>query len=347
MKITKKLSASLLAAVLLLSLAFTAKASAPEVHVIAPEAVPSAGTEFSVLVELDDNPGIVSVRLALKYDKTTLQCTDIEKGYVTRNMIDVSNPNAVDGAMFAAGSAEPVSANGAIVTFTFMVLRSDAEVPRDLTLVELGVLDGDLLPYTVVQMNEQGEIISAPQESGGGSAGEGTGASSGIPVDSPSESGPERPPETDAAPAFPDIGSHWGRTYITKAADLGYFNGYEDGSFRPDNPVTRAQFVTVLWRMAGKPAPTQNCPFKDIPQDKWYTDAVIWAHEKGYVNGRTESLFAPNDNISRQEAMKILFGFAGGVRGMEMMFTSIYDSDFSDSSEIAEWAKPAMYWGYG
>ncbi len=167
---------------------------------------------------------------------------------------------------------------------------------------------------------------------------------SGLPEDAApngsDEAGPERVPKT----TFPDIAGHWGEQYIIQAAAFGLFNGFEDGSFRPDGTVTRGQYVTVLWRMAGKPMPTSPPPFADVEPDEWYADAVAWAYENGLINGRTETVFDPNGSISRQEAMKILFAYAGGVSGMESLFTSIYDSQFPDSGEIADWARPAMYW---
>ncbi len=148
------------------------------------------------------------------------------------------------------------------------------------------------------------------------------------------------------ADPFSDITGHWGESYIVKAAELGLFTGFEDATFRPDEPVTRSQYVTVIWRMAGSPPVTENAPFSDVPEGKWYSDAIAWAYERGLVKGRSEGIFDPQGSISRQEAMKILFDLNGGVSGTESLFTGLYDEGFTDSSQIADWAKPAMYWGF-
>lgn len=147
-------------------------------------------------------------------------------------------------------------------------------------------------------------------------------------------------------PTFTDTNGHWGQEFIDEAAQRGLFKGFGDGTFRPDTAVTRAQFVTVLWRMAGNPAVTAQTPFTDIAdQIDEFRTAIAWAYEKGYVNGTTETTFAPGDSLTRESAMKILFGYAGGQSGMEAMFTNVYDSVFTDSSAISAWAKAPMYWG--
>ena len=110
--------------------------------------------------------------------------------------------------------------------------------------------------------------------------------------------------------------------------------------------MARRQAKAVLWRMAGKPAAAKPAPFEDAASDAWFADAVAWACETGAVNGRSERVFDPDGAVTRQEAMKVVFLYAGGVSGMEAMLSTLYDSGFTDSGEIADWAKPAMYWGY-
>ncbi len=147
-------------------------------------------------------------------------------------------------------------------------------------------------------------------------------------------------------PAFSDTAGHWGLAYINKAAELGLFKGYEDGTFRPDAPVTRAQFVTVVWRMAGSEPVAAETPFTDIGGliDEFKT-AIAWAYSKGYVNGTTATTFSPDASLTREAAMKILFGYSGGQSGMEAVFTAVYDAVFTDSAAISSWGKAPMYWG--
>lgn len=137
--------------------------------------------------------------------------------------------------------------------------------------------------------------------------------------------------------------THWAFASVERAAELGLVTGYSDGTFRPDTPVTRAQFVLMLWRMCGKPAAAKAASFADASAD-WYQDALSWAVEKGYVNGLSDTRFGPDAPITRQQAMAILFRLNGGQSGTELTLTGIYEQTFADSTTIASWAKDATWW---
>lgn len=135
-----------------------------------------------------------------------------------------------------------------------------------------------------------------------------------------------------------------GADYIARASELGLIFGYEDGTFKPDRPVSRAQFVTILWRMAGQPQAAGTAAFADVPETAYYANAVSWANENGYVSGVAAGRFDPDGNITREQAVAILYRYAGNPVGTEGMISGIYDSQFSDSSSISGYAKTAVYW---
>ena len=144
--------------------------------------------------------------------------------------------------------------------------------------------------------------------------------------------------------SFRDVTStHWAFDSVERAAEMGLVTGYSDGTFRPDTPVTRAQFVLMLWRMCGKPAAAKAASFADASAS-WYQDALSWAVEKGYVNGLSDTRFGPDAPITRQQAMAILFRLNGGQSGSEQMLTGVYEQTFTDSGTIASWAKDATWW---
>lgn len=150
-----------------------------------------------------------------------------------------------------------------------------------------------------------------------------------------------------AESVFPDVADHWSKAYVARAVELGLFGGYEDGVFRPDAAMSRAQLVTVLYRMSGSPDVAGKTPFTDISaENAEFRRGIAWAYESGFIDGRTETVFDPSGGVTRQEAVKILFGLSGGASGPEALLTPIYDSGFADSAEIAPWAKSAMYWAY-
>ncbi len=145
---------------------------------------------------------------------------------------------------------------------------------------------------------------------------------------------------------FPDAKGHWAEEFITEAVELGLFKGNADGTFNPDANVTRAQFVTTLWRMAGTPDASKEYPFKDIEdQIPEFKSAIAWAYANGYISGVSETVFDPNGTLTREAGMKILHYYSGGKSGMELYLQAIYDAAFEDSSRISQWAKNSVYWG--
>ena len=152
------------------------------------------------------------------------------------------------------------------------------------------------------------------------------------------------PPES-APPRFTDTAGMWAESYINTAAERNLFQGYADGAFRPNNRLTRAQFMMVLWNLAGRPEPASEAPFTDMGgQIENFQKAVAWAYGQGYVNGTSAATFSPGEPLTRQAAMKILFGYHGGRRGAEVMLFDVYETTFVDSGRISAWAKDAMYW---
>lgn len=148
-----------------------------------------------------------------------------------------------------------------------------------------------------------------------------------------------------AAGSFEDTKGHWAEPYIDRAVDLGFINGYGNGNYGPDDQMTRAHFVTILWREAGQPEPSGKASFTDLdPKQTYYHKAVAWAEENGVINGVGENRFAPNSNVTREQIAATLFRMNGGVSGMEVMFGGIYDQVFQDSASISSWAKSAVWW---
>ena len=141
---------------------------------------------------------------------------------------------------------------------------------------------------------------------------------------------------------FGDIAGHWAESYITQAAGLGLVEG-NNGLYYPDDPMTRAEFVTILWRSAGAPAPEAPATFTDLTQD-WYRDAVAWAEDNGVINGVGDGKFDPLGSVTREQLVTILHRMAGTPSGMETMLASVYDGQYPDSGEIGGWARAALYW---
>lgn len=322
----------------------------------APDKLPDVGQTFTVTAELTGNIGLAAVQLSLGYDDSVVECTGIENGALVAGMLAASNPYATRdgvGAILAAATTTAVKTDGSLAVFTF---RVKAAGDAKLTLADalLSDTDGKALPlsYSLPALIAQGS--GSDSGSGSGSDAEKPGTDNKKSEDD-KKSEDEDKPEDEEKPAdgaqeevksgsFRDVTSaHWAFASVERAAELGLVTGYSDGTFRPDTPVTRAQFVLMLWRMCGKPAAAKAASFADASAD-WYQDALSWAVEKGYVNGLSDTRFGPDAPITRQQAMAILFRLNGGQSGTELTLTGIYEQTFADSTTIASWAKDATWW---
>ena len=322
----------------------------------APDKLPDVGQTFPVTAELTGNTGLAAVQLSLGYDDSVVECTGIENGALVAGMLAASNPYATRdgvGAILAAATTTAVKTDGSLAVFTF---RVKAAGDAKLTLADalLSDIDGKALSlsYSLPALIAQGS--GSDSGSGSGSDAEKPGTDNKKSEDD-KKSEDEDKPEDEEKPAdgaqeevksgsFRDVTSaHWAFASVERAAELGLVTGYSDGTFRPDTPVTRAQFVLMLWRMCGKPAAAKAASFADASAD-WYQDALSWAVEKGYVNGLSDTRFGPDAPITRQQAMAILFRLNGGQRGTELTLTGIYEQTFADSTTIASWAKDATWW---
>ena len=95
------------------------------------------------------------------------------------------------------------------------------------------------------------------------------------------------------------------------AAEKGITGGVGNGLFAPNQPCTRAQIVTFLWRAAGSPAPKQMSSFTDVPADAFYAKAVAWAVENGITGGTGDGKFSPDATCTRAQAVTFLYRASG------------------------------------
>ncbi|MDR1135257.1 MAG: S-layer homology domain-containing protein [Clostridiales Family XIII bacterium] len=142
-------------------------------------------------------------------------------------------------------------------------------------------------------------------------------------------SGPVGP--SYAAEDFPDISGHWAEGEIISATNYGYINGYVDGTFRPDNYISRAEFVKII-NTAMYYTEMTNITYKDVPVNEWYFYEVQKAQKAGYIEGDDSGLFRPDAQISRQETAVIL-GRISQEGDTEFSLTGV-----RDASRISDWA---------
>ncbi len=142
--------------------------------------------------------------------------------------------------------------------------------------------------------------------------------------------------EEDPCEQYTDLDANaWYAESVHFALVNGLFVGFGDGTFRPEAALSRAMVATVLYRQAGSPAVTGTSTFPDL-KDDWYADAVAWAQEAKVVIGDDKGLFRPDDDVTREEMVTMLYRFAAS---QNMDTTTTGDlSNFTDASSVQSYA---------
>ncbi|MFR4979299.1 MAG: S-layer homology domain-containing protein, partial [Butyricicoccus sp.] len=116
----------------------------------------------------------------------------------------------------------------------------------------------------------------------------------------------------ESVAAYTDLKTHWAKDAIAWTVTNKLFVGAYPTQFEPDHAMTRGMLVTVLYRLAGQPTAGQST-FTDIPADAYYKDAVAWASGLDLVAGIGNGKFAPDENVTCGQLVKILHQFVGGT----------------------------------
>ena len=161
-----------------------------------------------------------------------------------------------------------------------------------------------------------------------------------------SESVPEATPSvgdiSGAEDVFTDVPEDaWYNSAVEYVYENGLMNGTSETEFSPDTNITRGMFVTVLYRMEGSPETALDYGFADVPQDEYYAEAVAWADDYGIVLGYSETEFAPEQTISREQMAAIIYRYAG-YKGEDTTVQS--GAAYTDSESISDYALDAVAW---
>ena len=326
----------ILAAIIIWSLMATLTGAAMSSNSMTVSVTYQDGTEIGdtldVQVEVSGADATCAVQFALGYNDSVLDCLSITTGSALSGMMSATNPDASDGARIAAASATGIDINGVVATLQFRVIGSGS---YDFTIGDAIFADegGNEYAFTL-----EGAAASSPD-------------SPSTPTPSPSKPPvtenpqPSDEPDGESDSAFTDTIGHWAESYINEAAGLGLINGMDVGIYAPDSTMTRAQFVTILWRSKGSPEPNGTSSFTDLGAGSdWFSDAVAWAEENQVVDGVDVGKFDPNGQVTREQIATILFRMSGDEAGNGQQYADIYEQAFTDSVSVGSWAKEAVWW---
>ena len=193
----------------------------------------------------------------------------------------------------------------------------------------------------------RGSVSEKPEDNTNNSSGGGH-----RPTTKPSESKPGSTAETQKPiitgeninTVFADVQNNvWYSEAIAYVYNNGMMNGTEKG-FEPNAATTRAMIVTMLHRLEKEPA-AGVAGFADVAGGQWYSEAIAWAAVNGVVNGYSETKFAPNDEITREQLAAILYRYAQ-FKGLNVSAKGDL-SGFADGAAVSDWAVEAMQWAVG
>lgn len=132
----------------------------------------------------------------------------------------------------------------------------------------------------------------------------------------------------------------WYCANVQYAVAKGLFQGVTATEFRPSGQMTRGMAAMVLYRVAGAPPVSYAPLFTDVPEDRWYAPAAVWAGQN-QIDAGAEGRFRPNEDVTRQELAAMLYRYARSV-GADASGTDL--GAFTDGGSVADWAREALGW---
>ena len=148
------------------------------------------------------------------------------------------------------------------------------------------------------------------------------------------------------AAKFTDLDlKEWYHDGIHYCAARGLINGTSDTEFEPNATISRAEIVTMLWRLEGKPYVNYYMQFKDVPAEEYYTEAVRWAASEKIFDGYDTYSFGPEDEITREQLAAIIYRYVK-TKGESLPGSEQSQLPFGDAADISDWANEAVRWCY-
>ena len=340
----KRVCSFLLAMCMLMSMILPAGAAgAPTVTLTGGEV--KAGETITLTASIKDNPGLATYQLYFYYDTDVFELVLLEpagnfdeKGSILTNSIAAAeNRDRYDGqsgkdgvlGLWFNSTGSNVSGSGEMATI-YLRVKDGAQsgaynIGLDFSKANTINKDGDM-----VALKTSGTTVTV--KGNGGTA---------VKPEQPQK--PVTPEQGEDEVIFTDIAGNWAEDYILEAGKRGLVNGKSAGICDPNANMTRAEFMTILWRAVGSPAPRGKASFRDLPM-AWYQEPIAWAEENQITNGTSPTTFDPNGNVTREQMVTILHRMAGKPIGMETIFAELNAAKLQDSASVSSWAKDAVDW---
>lgn len=139
--------------------------------------------------------------------------------------------------------------------------------------------------------------------------------------------------------AFNDINNHWAKADIEKLAAKHLVDGTDESNFMPEEKITRAEFVTMLYRMLKLDYKEEEIIFKDVDNKSWFYKYVMGIYKEGLVNGTDSFNFSPNDYITREQMAVIIKRV---LTQDDYVYEETILDNYNDSNVLSNWAKEGV-----
>ncbi|MBR6515203.1 MAG: S-layer homology domain-containing protein [Clostridia bacterium] len=262
-----------------------------------------------------------------------------------RTTFDLSDPGSVEALIFDMwfDDAVTIYINGVMVRQYNCFLAGanmgysgcDRDTPLDITSQHLPFKIDDKTVLDSLNLKEEGNIIAVELYQSGMNSDD-------IYFDLTSltvQRSIKELPFTDVKP------NHWFAPAVSYCVNRGYVTGMTETTFVPNGKLTRAQFLTILAKLDGVDLTqyeTTDAGFTDVKTSHWYNEVVCWAVEKSYTSGISETLFGPNNNITRSQLARFFFVYSES-KGIPTDGKADL-SAFPDIAKLQEWARPSVEW---
>lgn len=144
----------------------------------------------------------------------------------------------------------------------------------------------------------------------------------------------------DNAKSFTDVTSGWYASDVEFLSARGIIDGFKDDTFKPNNDITRAEFIALLAKYEKIKQVNTTTEFKDVPSEKWYSSYVKWAKDNKIISGTGDGLFNPERKISREEVAVIMANYIKFKTGKDIK--NVDTTKFTDDKGISTWAKSSV-----
>lgn len=375
---TKKIIVFLLVA--LISVAYITVSAAELPTLTSSAYLSEEDNTVELTISIGENTKICGCSFTIIYDNSKLKYNSyIAEDIIKNTSLIVNEKYAENSIRVAWAAVEELTAGGDVINVKFDLLES-AEGTTELQIDKAKMVDvngskiecsSENVLVLISETDETEDENPSDETNGSGenSTGNGSTSSGGSSSSSGGSSKPkpdenqddnydeitEPLPETPTEETeedyevfllgFDDVKeTDWFYESVKFVKDRGYMSGVSESEFAPNSTLTRAMLVTILYRLENSPE-CGNSPFTDVENDTWYSKGVAWAAETGIVNGVGNGLFAPNNNITREQIAVILYNYAK-THDLDI---SHYDElvGFEDDAEISEWASDAVHWAVG